>query len=204
MTDQQLRDEVMTLFLAGHETTALALSWSWYLLAQHPEVESKLAKELKAILDGRSPTVADLQRLSYTEMIIRESMRLYPPAWVLGREAIRGFEMNGASIPGGAQLMISPWLMHRDPRYFDQPETFRPERWANEQMKQLPKYAYFPFGGGPRLCIGNSFAMMEATLILATVAQRFHFELAPNQRVLPLPSITLRPKNGVRVIVFPR
>ncbi len=204
MTDRQLRDEVMTLFLAGHETTALALSWTWYLLAQHPEVESKLVNELKEALDGRSPTVADLQRLRYTEMVIKESMRLYPPAWVLGREAIKGFEINGVSIPSGAQLMISPWLMHRDPRYFDQPEAFRPERWANEQIKQLPKYAYFPFGGGPRLCIGNTFAMMEATLILATITQRFHLELAPNQQVLPLPSITLRPKNGVTVIVISR
>jgi cytochrome P450 len=204
MTDQQLRDEVMTLFLAGHETTALALSWSWYLLAQHPEVERKLVDELKATLNGSSLTVADLRRLRYTEMVVKESMRLYPPAWVLGREAIRGFEMDGYSIPSGAQLMISPWLMHRDPRYFDQPEEFRPERWASEQIKQLPKYAYFPFGGGPRLCIGNSFAMMEATMILATIAQRFHLELATSHRVLPLPSITLRPKNGVTVFVIPR
>jgi cytochrome P450 len=204
MTDQQLRDEVMTLFLAGHETTALALSWSWYLLAQHPEVERKLVDELKATLNGSSLTVADLRRLRYTEMVVKESMRLYPPAWVLGREAIRGFEMDGYSIPSGAQLMISLWLMHRDPRYFDQPEEFRPERWASEQIKQLPKYAYFPFGGGPRLCIGNSFAMMEATMILATIAQRFHLELATSHRVLPLPSITLRPKNGVTVFVIPR
>jgi cytochrome P450 len=204
MTDQQLRDEVMTLFLAGHETTALALSWSWYLLAQHPEVERKLVDELKATLNGSSPTVADLRRLRYTEMVVKESMRLYPPAWVLGREAIRGFELGGYSIPSGAQLMISPWLMHRDPRYFDQPEEFRPERWASEQIKQLPKYAYFPFGGGPRLCIGNSFAMMEATVILATIAQRFHLDLATSQRVTALPSITLRPKRGVTVIVTPR
>jgi cytochrome P450 len=201
MTDQQLRDEVMTLFLAGHETTALALSWTWYLLGQHPEVERKLVAELKAALNGHSPAVADLPRLPYVEMVVKESMRLYPPAWIIGREAVSGFKINGYSIPAGAQVSMSPWLMHRDPRYFDRPEEFLPERWASELIKQLPKYAYFPFGGGPRLCIGNSFAMMEAILILATIIQRFHLDLAPGQTVKPMPSITLRPKNGVKVIV---
>jgi cytochrome P450 len=201
MTDRQLRDEVMTLFLAGHETTALSLSWTWYLLAQHPNVERKLVAELKETLNGCSATVADLMRLSYLEMVVKEAMRLYPPAWIIGREALHGFEINGYSIPGGAQISMSPWLMHRDRRYFDQPEEFRPERWAAEQVKQLPKYAYFPFGGGPRLCIGNSFALMEAKLILATIAQKFHLELVPDQRVKPLPSITLRPNNGIKVIV---
>ncbi|MCI0665375.1 MAG: cytochrome P450 [Acidobacteria bacterium] len=201
MTDRQLRDEVMTLFLAGHETTALSLSWTWYLLALHPEIERKLVAELKETLNGRSATVADLSRLSYLEMVVKESMRLYPPAWILGREALQGFEINGYSIPGGAQVSMSPWLMHRDQRYFDQPDEFRPERWASEQIKLLPKYAYFPFGGGPRLCIGNSFALMEAKLILATIAQKFHLDLVPDQTVRPLPSITLRPKNGIKVIL---
>jgi cytochrome P450 len=201
MTDQQLRDEVMTLFLAGHETTALTLSWTWYLLAQHPEIERKLVAELKAALNGRPPAVTDLPRLPYAEMIIKESMRLYPPAWIIGREAVSGFEINGYSFPAGAQVSMSPWLMQRDPRYFDQPEEFRPERWAGDQIKQLPKYAYFPFGGGPRLCIGNSFAMMEAILILATIIQRYHLDLVPDQMVKPMPSITLRPKNGVKMIV---
>lgn len=204
MTDQQLRDEVMTLFLAGHETTALALSWTWYLLAQHPEVESKLISELREALNGRPPMVSDLRQLSYCEMIVKESMRLYSPAWVIGREALQDLEIGGHFIPKGAQVMMSQWLMHRDPRYFDRPEEFRPERWAEEQIKSLPKYAYFPFGGGPRLCIGNSFAMMEATLILATIAQRFHVAVVPDQTVTPLPSITLRPKYGVKAIVTPR
>ncbi len=204
MTDRQLRDEVMTIFLAGHETTALALSWTWYLLGQYPEIENKLANELKAALNGRSPKVADLPRLSYCEMVVKESMRLYPPAWLIGREATESFEVNGYPIPRGAQVLMSQWLMHRDPRYFDRPEEFRPERWGSEQIKLLPKYAYFPFGGGPRLCIGNSFAMMEAILILAIIAQRFHLTLPSNQTITPLPSITLRPRYGVRVIMTPR
>lgn len=208
MTDRQLRDEAMTLFLAGHETTALVLSWNWYLLTQHPEMEKRLAAELQETLDGRSPTVADLPRLPYTEMVVKETMRLYPPAWIIGREAVSAFEVNGYSFPAGAQVSMSPWLMQRDPRYYDQPEEFRPERWAGatggDQIKQLPRFAYFPFGGGPRLCIGNSFAMMEAILILATISRRFQFELAPGQTVTPMPSITLRPKNGVKVIVKPR
>jgi cytochrome P450 len=204
MTDRQLRDEVMTLFLAGHETTALALSWTWYLLAQNPEIERKLAAELKSVLDGRSPTVADLPRLRYTEMVVKETLRLYPPAWIIGREAVSEFAIDGFSFPAGAQVSMSPWLMHRDPRYFDQPDEFWPERWETDQIKQLPKYAYFPFGGGPRLCIGNSFAMMEAIFILATIAQRFHFDLAPGHEVKPMPSITLRPSDGVRMIVAKR
>jgi cytochrome P450 len=203
MSDQQLRDEVMTFFLAGHETTALALSWTWYLLAQHPEIESRLIDELKEVLNGRSPTIADLQRLRYTEMVVKESMRLYPPAWLLSREAKRDFEVYGYSIRKGAQVLMSQWVMHRDARYFDRPEEFRPERWADEHTKSLPRFAYFPFGGGPRVCIGTSYAMMEAILILATTAQRFHLTLALDQKVTPLPSITLRPKNGVKVIVTP-
>jgi cytochrome P450 len=204
MGDQQLRDEVMTFFLAGHETTALALTWTWYLLAQHPEIESRVIDELKEVLNGRSPTIADLQRLRYTEMVVKESMRLYPPAWLLSREAKRDFEVYGYSIRKGAQVLMSQWVMHRDARYFDRPEEFRPERWADEHTKSLPRFAYFPFGGGPRVCIGTSYAMMEAILILATTAQRFHLTLALDQKVTPLPSITLRPKNGVKVIVTPR
>jgi cytochrome P450 len=204
MSDRQLRDEVMTLFLAGHETTALVLSWTWYLLTNHPEVEKKLVAELHEALNGRSPAVADLPSLQYVEMVVKETMRLYPPAWIIGREAVSPFEINGYSFPAGAQVSVSPWLMQRDPRYFDQPEEFRPERWAGDQIKQLPKYAYFPFGGGPRLCIGNSFAMMEAILILATIIQRFHLELVPGQKVKPMASITLRPRDGVKVIVTPR
>ncbi len=204
MTDQQLRDEVMTLFLAGHETTALALSWTWYLLAQHPAVERKLTAELQEALSGRAPTVDDLPQLRFTAMVVKEAMRLYPPAWMIGREALDDCEIGGYRVPGGAQVAMSQWVMHRDPRYFDRAEEFAPERWASEEIKTLPRYAYFPFGGGPRLCIGNSFAMMEATLILATIAQRFHLALAPGHKVTLLPSITLRPKDGVNVIVASR
>ncbi|MCI0524175.1 MAG: cytochrome P450 [Acidobacteria bacterium] len=201
MSVQQLRDEAMTIFLAGHETTALALSWTWYLLAQHPEAENRLIAELRETLEGRAPTLADLPHLRFTEMVIKEAMRLYSPAWMIGREAIRDCQIGDYVVPRGAQVAMSQWVMHRDPRFFDQPEEFKPERWAGEQMKSLPRYAYFPFGGGPRLCVGAAFAMMEATLILATIAQRFHLALAPGQTVTPFPSITLRPGNGVRVIV---
>ncbi len=204
MTDQQLRDEGMTLFLAGHETTALALSWAWYLLAQNPAVESRLIAELQETLNGRAPTFADLPHLRFTEMVVKEAMRLYPPAWMIGREALQDCEIGGYRVPRGAQVAMSQWVMHRDPRYFDLPGEFNPERWAGLQLKSLPRYVYFPFGGGPRLCIGNTFAMMEATLVLATIAQRFHLAVAPGHTVTPLPSITLRPREGVKVIVTPQ
>jgi cytochrome P450 len=204
MTDQQLRDEFVTLFLAGHETTANALSWTWYLLAQHPEVEAKLAAELHAVLGGRSPTLADLPRLAYTERVVLESMRLFPPVWGFGREALEEVELGGYRIAPGTTVMMLQWTMHRHPRYFDNPDAFEPDRWADGLAKRLPKYAYFPFGGGPRICIGNSFAMMEAVLVLATLAQQFRFTLVPGQRVIPWPSITLRPKGGIRTVLARR
>ncbi len=204
MTDRQLRDEAMTLFLAGHETTALALTWTWYLLAQHPEVEEELGAELQQVLGGRPPSVADLPKLRYTEQVVMESMRLYPPAYGIGREAIGECKIGGYRIPAGATLYMFQWVVHRDPRIFANPDHFWPSRWADGLAQRLPKYAYFPFGGGPRLCIGNSFAMMEAVLVLATMAQRFRVKLAPHQTVVPWPSITLRPRDGIQVVLNKR
>ncbi len=197
MTDRQVRDEIMTLFLAGHETTAVSLSWTWYLLAQHPEVEATLAAELRGVLGGRLPTVADLPQLRYAEMVVMESMRLYPPAFTLTRRVAEACEVGGHRIEAETTLIMSQWIVQRDARWFDAPEAFRPERWENDLAKRLPRYAYFPFGGGPRLCIGNTFAMMEATLLLATIAQRFRFRLAPGASVKPLLSVTLRPAEGI-------
>jgi cytochrome P450 len=202
MTDAQLRDEVMTLFLAGHETTALVLSWSWYLLATHPEAEQKFHDELSEVLGGRAPNVSDIPRLKYTEMIAKEAMRLYPPAYAVGREAIEETEIGGYRVPKGTQLFAFQWVTHRDPRYFDEPEAFRPERWSNGEP--VAKYAYFPFGAGPRQCIGNYFAMMEVVLVLATIGQRFGFRLDPEHKVELLPVLSLRPKNGIKVIVDSR
>lgn len=204
MTDQQLRAEVMTLLLAGHETTALALSWTWYLLAGHPEADARLAAELAEVLGGRPPTAADLPRLRFAEAVVLESMRLYPPAYGFGREAVEDCELGGYRIPAGANVFLLQWVVHRDPRWFADPEKFRPERWLDGLASRLPKYAYFPFGGGPRLCIGNAFAMTEAILVVAALAQRFRFALAPGQVVTPWPSITLRPRGGMRMTLAER
>jgi cytochrome P450 len=202
MSDKQLRDEVLTLLLAGHETTALALSWTWYLLSQHPEVEAELLEELLEVLEDRAPTVEDLPRLSYSEMVIKESMRLYPPAWGVSREAIAECEIGGYRVPAGTQLLIVLWAMHRDPRHFQDPEAFDPARWESSLAKKVPRYAYLPFGAGPRVCIGSSFAMTEAILLLATIATGFRLELVPEQRrVIPQPSTTLRPKGGIRMLL---
>lgn len=168
MNDQQLRDEIMTFFLAGHETTALALSWTWYLLSQHPEVEAKLLAELQTVLGDRTPTVEDFQRLSYTKMVLMESMRLYPPGYYLGRQAVQECKIGRYRIPAGATVFVSQWVMHRDPRYFDNPEEFNPDRWDNDLAKRLPKYAYFPFGRGPRICISKSLVPLEATKLKLT------------------------------------
>ena len=204
MTDRQLRDEVVTFFLAGHDTTALTLVWTWYLLSQHPEVATKLLAELDSVLNGRPPTVDDVPRLSYTRMVITESMRLYPPAYSLGREAVNDCEIGGYVIPRGTTVLLSPWVMHRDERFFEQPEAFIPQRWADDLAKRLPRLAYLPFGGGPRVCIGQSFAMMEAALLLTTIAQRFNLTLSPDQQVEPLTSITLQPKSGMRMSLSAR
>jgi cytochrome P450 len=200
MTDRQLRDELMTLLLAGHETTAGALGWTCYLLAQHAEVDDRLRAELQEVLGGRTPTAADVPRLTYTEHVVTESMRVYPPVYAVGRKAARLCEVGGYDVPASTTFLMSQWVLHRDPRFFDDPLEFRPERWANGLAKRIPKFAYFPFGGGPRVCVGNSFAMLEAVLVLATMAQRFRFELLPRPKVVPWPAVTLRPKHGIHVI----
>ena len=199
MSDKQLRDEVLTFLLAGHETTALALSWTWYLLSQRPEVEEKLHAELQHVLGGRSPQFVDLSALPYAERIIKESMRLYPPAWSLARTATEDFELRGYRIPAGSNIVMSQWIVHRNPKYFHDPEKFDPDRWLEPAMQKLPKFAYFPFGGGPRQCIGNTFATMEATLLLATISQRFRLRTVPGHPVIPAPSFTLRPKYGIKM-----
>ena len=197
MTDRQLRDELMTIFLAGHETTAVALTWAWYLLARNPGAEERLAAELSEVLGGRAPTAEDVPRLRYADWVVKESLRLYPPAWGVGREALRECEVGGYRVAKGVQVLAFPWATHRDPRWFADPEAFRPERWGEESISRLPKYAYFPFGGGPRLCIGNYFATMEAVLILSTIARRFRLRLVPGQRIELMPAISLRPKRGM-------
>jgi cytochrome P450 len=199
MTDRQLRDEILTFLLAGHETTAVSLSWTWYLLSQHPAVEQKLGEELNHVLGARIPQLEDLPRLPYTDKVVKESMRLYPPAWSLARTVAKEVEVDGYTLPVGSNVVMSPWILHRDPRFFEQPEEFNPDRWTAEAVQRLPKFAYFPFGGGPRLCIGASFAVMEANLLLATVARRFRLRLVPGHPVATLPSITLRPKHGMRM-----
>ena len=199
MTDRQLRDEIMTFLLAGHETTALSLSWTWYLLARNPDVEEKLQTELHTTLRGRSPSHQDLPNLVYSGRVVKESMRLYPPAWSMARAAARDCEIGGYTLPAGANVVMSQWIMHRDPRFFPDPEKFDPGRWANEKTQSLPRFAYFPFGGGPRQCIGASFATMEATLLLAAIARRFQLRAVPGHPVVAFPSITLRPKYGIRM-----
>ena len=204
MTGQQVRDEVMTMFLAGHETTAVALSWTWYLLAQHPDADARLAGELREVLGGRAPSVADLPRLKYAGMVVTEAMRLYPPAYGIGRQAARATEIAGHAIAPGDIFIAPTWMVHRDRRWFEEPEAFRPERWAGDLSQRLPRFAYFPFGGRPRQCIGNSFAQMEAVLLLAAIAQRFRLSLVPGQRITPTPYITLRPEPGIRMLVSHR
>jgi cytochrome P450 len=204
MDDRQLRDEVMTLFLAGHETTALTLAWSWYLLGTHPEAEKKFHAELDEVLGDRAPTAADLPRLKFTEQIARECMRLYPPAYGLGREAINDCEIGGYRVLAGTQIFMFQWATQRDPRFYDEPLAFKPERWTEEFAERLPKYAYFPFGGGPRACIGASFAMMEIILCLAAIGQKFRLEIVPDHPVSIYPAMSLRPKDGIKVVVKSR
>jgi cytochrome P450 len=204
MTDRQLRDEAITLFLAGHETTASTLSWTWWMLAQNSAVEAKLHAELDAVLGDRAPSLDDLPRLAYTGHVITESLRLYPAAWGMARLVVEDHEIAGYPVTRGMGVAMAQWVVHRDPRWYDAPEEFRPERWEDDLLKRLPRFAYFPFGGGPRQCIGNTFALMEATLILATIARKFRLRLVANHPVVPLASITLRPRHGVRVILESR
>jgi len=204
MTDTQVRDEALTLFMAGHETTANALTWTWYLLSQNPECEQRLHQEVDAVLKGRPPGWADLAQLRYTEMVFAEALRLYPPAWAVGREAKEAFELGGVEIPAGAILLMSPYIVQRSAQWFQNPERFNPERWTPEAREERPKFAYFPFGGGVRVCIGERFAWMEGILAMAALAQRWKLRLKPDQRIDTLPLITLRTRYGMRMRVEPR
>ncbi len=199
MNDKQLRDEAMTLFLAGHETTAVALTWTWYLLSQHPQVAAKLWEELETVLSGRMPVFDDLPRLPYTEMVLAESMRLYPPAWGISRLTVEAHEVDEFPIAKGTLCLFSPYVMHRNPDYFPDPERFDPQRWTPEARETRPKYSYFPFGAGARICIGERFAWTEGILILATIAQKWKLSLSPDQRVEYLAQITLRTRYGMRM-----
>lgn len=204
MIDQQVRDEALTLLLAGHETTAQALTWTWYLLSQNPECERLMHDEVDSVLEGRAPAFDDLPRLPYTEMIFAESLRLYPPAWGVSRKAKEDFNLGSARIPAQSICILSPYVTHRDARWFPNPERFDPQRWTPEARESRPKFCYFPFGGGARVCIGERFAWMEGVLVLAALAQKWKLRLVEPQRVEPLALITLRPKHGVQMIVEPR
>ncbi|HEX6574768.1 MAG TPA: cytochrome P450 [Gemmatimonadaceae bacterium] len=201
MSDLQLRDEAMTIFLAGHETTANALTWTWYLLSQHPEVEANVHAEVDAVLGGRSPTYEDMASLPYTRMVLAESMRLYPPAWGIGRRALEPFEARGFTIPSRAVVLMCPYIVHRDERFFPDPERFDPGRWTPEAQAERPKFSYFPFGGGNRICIGEQFAWMEGVILIAALAQRWRMRLDPSQKVEVQPLITLRPRHGMRMTI---
>jgi cytochrome P450 len=204
MDGKQIRDEAVTIFLAGHETTAIALAWAFHLLGLHPQVEARLARELSAVLGDRRPQTADLAQLPFLSHVVNESMRLYPPAYAFGREAVAACEIGGYPVPAGTTIFMSPWVAHRDQRWFDDPLAFRPHRWENDLAKKLPRFAYLPFGGGPRICIGNSFALMEAALVLASVVRRYRLAPRPGRAVEPFPSITLRPRDGMPMTVTRR
>lgn len=204
MTDEQVRDEAMTLFLAGHETTANALAWTWHLLGQSPEVEAALHQEVDRVLGGRRPTVADLGSLSYTERIVTESMRLYPPAWIIGRRALEDYPVGEYTLPAGSILITSPYLVHRDDRFFPSPERFDPDRWTPAFKTSLAPFAYFPFGGGTRRCIGESFAWMELILVVAALAQQWRLIPQPGHVVEPQAVVTLRLKHGLKMTPSPR
>ncbi len=204
MTDVQLRDEALTIFLAGHETTANALTWTWYLLSQHPEFEAKLHNEIDEVLQSRLATFADMPKLKYTEMVLAESMRLYPPAWAIGRRAVNDCEIGGYFVPKQSLVLMSQYVMHRDERYFHEPLRFKPERWTADERERRPQFSYFPFGGGPRRCIGEGFAWMEGILLIATLAQHWQMRLVPDHPVALKPLMTLRPKHGMRMTVVRR
>lgn len=207
MSDEQVIDESLTLFGAGHETTATALAWTWYLLASHPEIYKRVQAEVDAVLQGRTPTYADLAQLPYCLQVFKETMRLYPPAYAISRAPLHDVDINGYIARKGKDIVfVSPYTMHRRPDYFPEPEVFDPERFTLENEKKLPRYAYIPFGAGPRICIGNHFAMMEGHLLLATLAQRVTFELVPNQHIIPDPlkTVTIRPRNGINMVVHRR
>lgn len=197
MTEQQLRDEVITTVIAGHETVASALAWTWHLLAQNPEAEARLHAELAEVLGGRPVTADDLARLPYTQAVFEEALRLYPPAWIITRRALADDEVCGYRIPAGSLVVTSPYVTHHLPQYWDDPEAFRPERFLPEKAAERPRFAFYPFGGGPRLCIGNQFAMVEAGIIIASVAQRYRLRPVAGHPVEAEPGVTLRPRHGL-------
>jgi cytochrome P450 len=199
MTDVQVRDEAITLFLAGHETTSNALTWTWYLLSQHPDAESALHAEIDAVLGRRAPTVADVPSLPVTRAILSESMRLYPPAWAMGRRALVDHRVGPYVLPRGSVIVVSPWLLHHDERWWADAGVFGLERWTDAAIAARPRHAFLPFGGGPRMCIGEGFAWMEAELLVATIARRWRFELDPSQEIALQPVVTLRPRFGMRM-----
>jgi len=202
MTDEQVRDEALTLFLAGHETTANALTWTWYLLSQNPNAEAKLHAELDAVLDSRSPTMDDIPNLKFTEAVLAESMRLYPPAWAIGRNVAVEHEFGGYTAKPGTLILTSPFVLHRDARFWDDPLEFKPERWETHSVKEASqRNIYFPFGGGVRRCIGESFAWTEGILLIATIARKWKLSLVPGQKIGLNPQITLRPKFGMRMLI---
>lgn len=204
MTDVQLRDESMTIFLAGHETTANALTWTWYLLSQNPVVEAKFHEEIDRVLGGRSPGFEDYPALRYTEMVFAESMRLYPPAWIIGRRALSDYRIGDYVAPARSILLMSQYIVHRNPNYFPDPLRFDPERWTPAEKEKRPQFSYFPFGGGPRLCIGEQFAWMEGVLVLAAVAQRWRMRMVSGHPVELEPTVTLRPRHGMRMTIVRR
>jgi cytochrome P450 len=205
MSPREIRDQVLTIFVAGHETTALSLMWTWYLLAMHPEHEARMHAELDSVLGGRQPAWPDVPRLTYTRMILQESMRLYPAVHTLAfRHALADDEVCGMRIPKGSLVTMIPWIIHRHRDQWQSPDRFDPERFLPEAVARRDRLAYIPFGFGPRICIGASFAMTEAVLILATLAQRFRLRVAPNCRVEPQAVFTLRAKNGMRMLIDPR
>jgi cytochrome P450 len=199
MSEDLLLDESLTLFLAGHETTANALTWTWYLLAQHPEAAERLHAELDEVLDGQLPNPSDLSRLRFTGQIFREALRLYPPAWIVAREAVTDYRLGQTEVPAGSTLVMSPYATHRDPRFWKSPESFEPDRWTDEACAGRPKFAFFPFGAGTRVCIGEHFAMMEGVLLLATIAQQWSLHLVPRQKVQMWPQLTLRPRHSIQM-----
>ncbi len=203
MTDEQVRDEALTLFLAGHETTAIALTWTWWLLSRNPEAEGRLHAELDGVLPDRPPSVGDLPNLPYTQAVISESIRLRPPAWALGRTAVAGHRANGYVIDQGSIVVVSPWLLHHDPRWWPEPEAFRPERWLVDDPER-PRYAFVPFGGGPRVCIGEPFARLEAAMLLASIARRWRFTTLSEREPDLQAVITLRPRGGLPMVAVRR
>ncbi|MBX6332860.1 MAG: cytochrome P450 [Gemmatimonadaceae bacterium] len=204
LSDAELRDEILALLVAGHETAAVALTWTWYLLSQYPNVEERLHAELDAVLGDRLPEARDLPRLTYTRMVIAEAMRLYPPVWIVERRAVRDVEAHGYRVPAGSLVYASPYFVHRDPRWYERPDRFDPERWHPDRADARPRFAYFPLGGGTRAGIGEQFAWTVQIVVLATIARRWRLRLARNHPVALEPLATLRPKNGMRVDVLSR